>query len=499
LRIRTRSFIIAVTQGLTQASTVILGIVLAHWLLSQRLFGTYRQVFLVYSFLTGIFSFQLSSSLYYFLPKLGTQMRKTLLGQTLAGGMVLSLAIATIMFFGADVIGRIFNNADLVPLVKILSFYSLADGILQLIPPFMISLDRAIRAGVYSVLSAFGRMIFTIAAFAAGFNLSAVMWITVVVSVIMAIAGCIDMAMLSPGGTWKLDRKLISEQIHYTWPLWAGSIAIIINSQLDKLLISTFFDPLTYAVYYCGAMELPVVALITQSINTAIMPNLVSLVAQHKADQALFIWQEAMRKCSFIMFPCFALFMVIGGDFMVLLYGKNYEMATWPFRVYLLGLPLRVAFYSTILRAFGRTKPIAISVIFSLMINAVVSISLLLIGRGTLLAFIGPSISTVVAAFVSGGYLLWRTSRVTATPLSKIIRWKELIAALAVSIGAGVAIGLIPMSMMPIILRISVKTLVFLVLFGIITRLTLLNNDELSLLKASFAFVNRIHRKLYNR
>lgn len=499
MRIRTRSLIIAITQGLTQASTIILGIVLARWLLSQRLFGTYRQVFLVYSFLTGIFSFQLSSSLYYFLPKLGTGMRKTLLSQTLSGGMVLSLATAVIMFFGAGFISRMFNNPDLIPLVKILSLYPFADGILQLIPAFMISLDRAVRAGLYSVLSAFGRMFFTIAAFAVGFDLPVVIWITVIVSVIMAVAGCIDMAMISPGGTWKLDRKLILEQIHYTWPLWAGSIAIIINSQLDKLLISTFFDPLTYAVYYCGAMELPVVALITQSITTAITPNLVSLVNQHKANEALFIWQEAMRKCSFILFPCFALFMVIGGDFMVLLYGKNYEMATWPFRVYLFGLPLRVAFYSTILRAFGRTKPIAISVIFSLMVNAVVSISLLLIGRGTLLAFIGPSISTIVAAFASGSYLLWQTGRITSMPLSRIIRWKELIAALAVSIGAGVAIGLIPMSMMPIILRISVKTLVFLVLFGIITWLTLLNNDELSLLKASFAFVNRIHRKLCSR
>ena len=66
-------------------------------------------------------------------------------------------------------------------------------------------------------------------------------------------------------------------------------------------------------------------------------------------------------------------------------------------------------------------------------------------------------------------------------------------------IAAGIAIGLMPVSMMLLILRISVKTLAFLGLFGIIGRLTLLNNDELSLLKASFAFVNCVHRKLCDR
>lgn len=283
------------------------------------------------------------------------------------------------------------------------------------------------------------------------------------------------------------------EQFHYTWPLWAGSIGAILNSQFDKVLISTFFNPATYAIYYCGAIELPIVVLISLSISTAIMPNLVSMVAQKKTNDAIFLWQEAARKSSLILYPCFAFFMVIGMDLMVFLYGNQYVMAGWPFRIYLLGLPLRVVFYSSILRAFGETKSIAISVFLSLACNIVVSLTLVFIGKGTLLAFMGPSIGTVIAALISGGYLLFKTSQITKISIKHVMRWKELGLILLVSSLAGLIIWLIPLPNMAIILKLFIQAASFIIIFfGLMFSANIFYNDEKEMLRVPLRIMNHL-------
>ncbi len=100
MRIRTRSILIMTFQGITQATQVILGMVLVR-LISKEMLGSYRQVALSYALIAGIFSLQLESSLYYFLPKLGSERRRELLTQTLLTTGLLSLVISLAMFLTA--------------------------------------------------------------------------------------------------------------------------------------------------------------------------------------------------------------------------------------------------------------------------------------------------------------------------------------------------------------------------------------------------------------
>ena len=491
MRIRTRSIIIMLSQGLTQATTIILGIILVR-LVDKQTVGTYRQVMLVYMFLAGVLSLQLNYSLFYFIPKLGLEKRRTLLTQTLLFTLVTAFFITVIMFLGSNFIGGRFNNPELIPLVRIFALYPFVERILILIPAFLISIDRPLRAGIYTLLTSAGRIAAVVTTLALGYPLTTVMWAIVVSGGVIAVAGGIDMAHQSPQGPWRISGSLLKEQFDYSWPLLMTTVVGTINIELNKILISLFFDPDTYAVYSCGAMQLPVITLVTLSVSSAMMPNLVTLIEKKKMPAALDLWQEAIRKCSLIIFPCFVFFLIVGHDFIVLIYTPEYARAGWPFRIYLFILPSRIAIYAALFRAAGRTKPVAVGAVITLVLNAVASLFLVILGKGGFISFIGPMLGTVLANWGGWGYLLWKITHTTETPFRKILRWKELGQILSVCILCGAFIWIIPLTALPLALKLSVQLVIYLgVMLTILLRFNMLQDDEKQMLYGPIRFIRR--------
>jgi len=406
--------------------------------------------------------------------------------------------VAGIMFFGAEIIAQMFNNSDLVPLIRIFALYPFVDRLAILIPAFMISLDRAVRAGLYSLATSVGRVGAVITMFALGFGLSAAVSSVVVIGLITALIGCADMVRLSPAGSWRFDRGLLMEQFQYSWPLLATAIVGVTNLQLDKFLISIFFEPTKYAVYSCGAMELPVISLVTVSVSAAMMPALVTMVEKGRTVDALHTWQEAARKCSLIIFPCFVFFFAFGYDFIVLLYKADYSLANWPFRIYLCSLPLKVAVYATLFRATGQTRAIAIGGVLALVLNAVVSTSLVIIGRKSIVSFIGPALGTVIATWGSWWYLLWQLTRITSVSFSRIMRWKELTLMFLVCAICGVLVVAVPLPALPLIYKLAVRAAVYFVILLVVLLTTgMLKEDEKQLLTFPLKFTRKKLSKLF--
>jgi O-antigen/teichoic acid export membrane protein len=480
----------------SQATAVVLGVILVR-LISEEVLGTYRQAFLVYYFVAALIAFHLESSLYYFVPNLEEARRRLLVLQTILMAGVASLAMGAVLFFGSGVAARLLNNPELASLVRVLWLYPLVDALALLVPAYMVSVDRAPRAGVYSAAASVARVSVVVAGFAAGLSLATVLWLAVLAVGVVAAVGCFEMVRFTPPGALRLDRALALRQIQYTWPIWTTTAVGVLNVRFDKLLISNVFDPATYAVYSCGAFEVPVAFLVTGSIGVAMMPTLAKLVRDGRTEEALSIWREAARKGGLIVFPCFALLLPLSRDLIVLLYRENYAMAAWPFAIYLLVLPLRVVLYSSFLRAVGRTRPIAVSAAMGLVVNVVVSVALVRIGEGGLLSFIGPSIGTVFSAFVTVAYLIRSVGASAGVPASRVMPWSDLWPALAVSAAAGAVVYLLPVPDVALPARVLIRAGVFIGVFGPAVLLTgILRDDERRLLLSPARAIGRLVGRL---
>jgi O-antigen/teichoic acid export membrane protein len=499
MRIRTRTFILIFSSGLQKVTTLLLQLILAR-LIFPELLGTYRQVFLAYTLLLGVLSLQLENSLFYFLPKLGADHRRPLLTQTSVLGLTLAALVGLVMFFGAQFIANFLNNPSLAPLIRIMALYPLPEAMNVLVPPFMVSLDRTVAASVYTLALNVGKIAVTVVLVALHFDLTMVMWGTVLSSAVVAAISWTHMYRLSEGGPARLDRNLILEQLHYCWPLWITVVIGTITGLFDQLLISKFFDARMFATYTNGAYELPVIALITTNLAVAIMPNLVVLADQGKTLDALDLWQEAARKCSLVIFPCFVFFLVVAPDFMSVLWGRQYVIATWPysmsawtFMIYLLILPTRIVIFGSIFRALGKTKPYAFSALLGLTTDVIVGTALAWGGHGGFLSYVGPTLAVVCSSAVMLTYSLLKLGQIVDLPVRKLVRWKELGRIMLLCALCGGLILALPLSFLPTLVKLLVQATVFaLAIIALFFGTKTLHPDEKDLLFMPWRIVSRL-------
>ena len=491
MRIRTRSILIMTFQGITQATQVILGMVLVR-LISKEMLGSYRQVTLAYTMIGGILSLQIQNSLYYYLPKLGPEKRRELVAQTLIITSFLSIIIGFVMFCTADLFAKQFNNPQIAMWIRIFALFPIVDRVIQLLPSFLISLDKALYSGLYSMFTTVMMISSVVAVFALGYGIAGALWVKLLIGAISAVAGIGLMALFSPQGKWHFDKDLCFAQFNYCWPLMATTIVGVVNLKVGEMLISSYFSREVYAVYSTGALELPLIALFTSSITSAIMPNMVVEVDKGNKLNALNLWHEATRKSSLLIFPTFVIFCLCGYDFIVFMYTPDYADATWPFLIYLGQLPIRVAIYAAIFRAIGCTRPIAISALIALMVNLIVSVALLLIGHGGFLSYISPSIGMFFGTAAALIYLLITLCGKLNISFANVMRWKELGRIFVISLVCGIILFLIPMPIEQLFLKLAARF----VLFGLLYATSLvvtksLKPDEWELLKVPLFLIKK--------
>lgn len=460
MRILSRTVAIASTKAISQLCTIGLGIVMVH-LLSKQEVGTFRQVILLYTLVSTFLSINLEASVFYYEPREREQRLAGFLLQTLAIGWLIASAIAFTLFFAADGLAGLLANPNISGLLQTYCLLSFADTTLALVPSTLISQGRVVRASAYALVGTLLRVAALSIVLFSGGSLDGAVKLSVALVSVVALAGVADLAYGARRTRWHISLRQAREQIGYCLPLFFASSLGILSLQMDKLLISRYFDVETFAVYSIGAIDLPVIGLVTTSLSTAILPALIEHARHNRLTDALPLWHTAMRKSALILFPCFAFFLVEAREFMTILYGPAYADAAYPFSIYLLTLPLRIAVYSAFLRALGNTRPIARSALYGFGLNLIASITLLELGEGSWLAFIGPAIGTLLATTLITGISLNAIKRSLARPLGELIPWRELGGLMLIFLISTIPIALIGRGQSPSVAIFMLKATAF--------------------------------------
>jgi O-antigen/teichoic acid export membrane protein len=203
------------------------------------------------------------------------------------------------------------------------------------------------------------------------------------------------MYIVIQGGRFRPSRAGIITQLKFAIPLGLSSIAALVNRDLDKVLVSKFCDPELFAVYINGAMQIPMIGILTGSATAVLLPDMRRMVAAGQYGEALTLWKHAAVKCALILLPLMGFLMVMAPDLMTLMFGARYAQSATVFRIYLLLLPIRIAFFGTIFISSGRSNLILIRSIVMLGLNIVLSICLL-----KLIGYIGAAVATSLLIYI---------------------------------------------------------------------------------------------------
>ena len=342
-------------------------------ILSQADFGTYRQVMLAYAFAVPFVLLGFDQALFAFLPGEKERSRgllvENLLLLTVAGG-ILSLFIA---FGGGQVLAKRFNNPSLASLLSLMTLYPLFMLPASALPACLMVRNRTEQLVVFNISSRlFMFFVVIIPCFWLPKPSTAVIGnvagaiLTTIVAVFLMFNAC-------KGSKWEPTWTGLKKQFLFSVPLGLAIIVGTTSISLDQVLVSLRCPPEVFAVYTVGAIEIPLIGIITGSITSVVLVDYALFYKEKNTKAIVDLIHKAMTRSAILILPVMAYLFCIAPELMRLLFGKNYEWSAVPFRIYLLLLPFRTITFGAILQATGNSKKILIASILGLVVNAVLS------------------------------------------------------------------------------------------------------------------------------
>lgn len=413
-------------QGAGLAGTIVLA-----RLLSQREFGGYQQLLLVYAIISPLLYGGVPAALTYYIARAESQEeRARWTFDALVALTALGVLFAVGLILARQPLAALMHNRDLAPALALLAPYALLTFLASLVPNALIPVGRARLSALLSLASSFVYVSAIVVGGIVARDVGGLALAMAASSLFSAVVGVVAISRtVGIQRDWPGLPARVREFLAYGLPLALTGLAGVLGFQFDRLVVTAHFSPSKYAIYAVGAVELPITLIVQQSINSVLLPQLAVRHRDGDVEGLGTLWREAIRKSSLVLLPLFALSWVVAGDLVHVFFGGRYDESVSIFRIYLLLMPLRVATYGLLPMAVGRTRINLGASIVVLASNAVLAIAL--VGP---LGLKGPAIATVIATGLTVAYYLVRLRGILNLPIRALFPWRLLAINLALSV-----------------------------------------------------------------
>jgi O-antigen/teichoic acid export membrane protein len=201
---------------------------------------------------------------------------------------------------------------------------------------------------------------------------------------------------------------MMRQQMVYALPLGVASILLQLQTTLDNYFVSNLYGAEAYAIYSIGCFQLPLVIILTESIGLTTLPRISQLQSLGKTREVVGLLSRMIRKQAFIYLPLYVLLLVIGREFIVLLFTQRY-LGSWPiFAVNLILIPLAIISSASdpVIRAYSAHRYFVLRIRIVLVILLLLSLWVIaprfgMLGAITVMACISILESVVIASKVA--------------------------------------------------------------------------------------------------
>ena len=222
----------------------------------------------------------------------------------------------------------------------------------------------------------------------------------------------------SPRVTWSGVWSLLCLGV----PVGLARMFGTLSQQLDKYIVSQRFDAETFAVYVTGAMEVPVIAIVTGALSSVLLPRLSAHYKRGERHEMGRLWRGMMERSSLVLLPVMWGVLSLGDELIMCLFSTAYWGASVPFKIYALLLPLKCAVYGSVLIASGLSRWVTLSALLSLTLNVLLSFILI-----EWVGVNGPAWATVITAYLSTASLFIPLCKLFQVPVKGLASWGALL------------------------------------------------------------------------
>ena len=323
--------------------------------LSQAEFGLYKQAFLVVGTAMTVLPLGFGMSAFYFLPRdreaHGAIVLHVLLVHTLVGGLA---ALALIAWPG--LLTAVLGSDALTPYSAELAAVVLTWTVASFLDIVAVARQDVVASTVFIIASQASKTaIFIVAALAAG-SVRALIDAAIVQGVLQIAVLLAYMRAKFPGFWRGFDWQTLRTQASYALPLGLSSLVLKFQSDLPHYVVGHAFGAAEYAIFTVGVFNLPLIGLLRESVGSVMLPRVSRLEQEQDRQQIVGLVARVARKLALFYFPIYVFLMIVGREFISVLFTPQY-LASWPlFAVYLLVIPTGVIVLDPITRAYAEQR-----------------------------------------------------------------------------------------------------------------------------------------------
>ena len=344
--------------------------------LSQHEFGLYKQVFLVVGTALSILPLGVGMSAYYFLPRERERQGQVILNilvfyLLMAGGVCLLFALRP------QIVAIIFNSTDLIPYAPLIGIVILLWVTSSFLEIAAVAHQELRLATLFVVGSQFTKTLLLLAATL----MFETVWGLIYAAMLQgALQTLIMLVYLKSrfGVFWRSFKwSIMRRQLAYALPLGVAAVIIGLQSDIDNYFVANRFGAAAYAIYAIGCFQLPLIAIISDSIGSVMIPRVSYLQKFNRHREIIEVTARVMRELSAIYFPVYAFLLIAGRDFLSLLFTDQY-LASYPiFAINITLIPLAIitSACDPVMRAYAEHRFFLLKARVLLLIVLIVALS----------------------------------------------------------------------------------------------------------------------------
>lgn len=198
----------------------------------------------------------------------------------------------------------------------------------------------------------------------------------------------------------KISVEFMKEHLYLGIPLIITTLISGSGQYTDGIIISAVYhDPASFAVFRYGAKEFPLVLMVANGLNAAMLSE---FATREKMKESIEKIRVKSKRLMHLLFPATMVIMLIARWIYPLMFRQEFEKSSGIFLVYALLIIPRLVFPQTIIVGRKKTHITLIAAVLEMVVN--ISLSLLMIKWGYNL--VGVAVSTFIAYVVSNLFLV---------------------------------------------------------------------------------------------
>jgi O-antigen/teichoic acid export membrane protein len=437
--ISTSALLMMVSKAISHGCFLLVAVVLARSL-ELAAFGTFNQVWLVNKSLLYLFALGLPVSAYYFVPRLPDDKIKSFILQTMVSLTVLALPFSISMYVLADWLAIYFHNPGLAYHLRLFAIYPLITLPTVSTDAILISLGRTKQAALFETATKTAMVVAVAAAGILTHRLDLVLKALVVYGVAQTLLGVWMVWQPVRGIKFRLALADWKSQMAFSAPYGFATLAGALNYQVDKVLVALFYPPTVFALYAAGAFEIPLAGVTSVPVVSVMMGEFTKKFTSKDIEGFLQLWHQSMLKLALPVFAVAAFLMVFAEPVVVGLFSSEYAAAVWPFRIFLLFVPMRITVLEQVLASLGETMFVFKAQVVTMIVHIVLGYTLIWNA-----GWLGPAIASVLTGYLFAALVIFAIRDRLNVSLGRLVPWRllvrvALVAILAAACSATVAL-----------------------------------------------------------